>query len=208
MCYIIAYFQKKVYNYFGDVMKSIKENITNKIEINKSIFITELIKVKGKEEINKYLEEIKSKYKDATHYCYAYIIDDFKKSSDDGEPGGTAGVPIMDTLNKAQINNILCVVIRYFGGIKLGAGGLVRAYRKSVSEALSKTELNELINGYEIIIETSYDKQKDLEYLIKDNYLKEYNENVKYIIECNKEIKEILEKNYKIISIKEKVIER
>ena len=189
-------------------MKSIKENITNKIEINKSIFITELIKVKEKEEINKYLEEIKSKYKDATHYCYAYIIDDFKKSSDDGEPGGTAGVPIMDTLNKAQINNILCVVIRYFGGIKLGAGGLVRAYRKSVSEALSKVELNELINGYEIIIETSYDKQKDLEYIIKDNYIKEFNESVKYTIECNKEIKEILEKNYKIISIKEKVIER
>jgi uncharacterized YigZ family protein len=189
-------------------MKSIKENVTNKIEINKSIFITELVKVKNKDELNNNLEEIKNKYKDATHYCYAYIIDDLKKSSDDGEPGGTAGVPIIDTLNKANLNYILCVVIRYFGGIKLGAGGLVRAYRKSVSEALSKTELNELINGYEIIIETSYDKQKDLEYLIKDNYLKEYNENVKYIIECNKEIKEILEKNYKIISIKEKVIER
>lgn len=189
-------------------MKSIKENTTNKIEINKSIFITELIKVKDKDEINKYLEEIKNKYKDATHYCYAYIIDDFKKSSDDGEPGGTAGVPIMDTLNKANLNYILCIVIRYFGGIKLGAGGLVRAYRKSVTEALTQTELNELINGYEIILETSYDKQKDLEYIIKDNYKKEYKENVIYTIECNKDIKEQLEKNYKIINIKEKVIER
>ena len=189
-------------------MKSIKENVINKIEINKSIFITELIKVKEKEEISKYLEGIKNKYKDATHYCYAYIIDDFKKSSDDGEPGGTAGVPIMDTLNKAQINYILCVVIRYFGGIKLGAGGLVRAYRKSVSEALTQTELNELINGYEIILETSYDKQKDLEFLIKEHYTKEYKENVIYTIECTKDIKESLEKNYKIINIKEKVIER
>ncbi len=189
-------------------MKSIKENTTNKIEINKSIFITELIKVKDKDEINKYLEEIKNKYKDATHYCYAYIIDDLKKSSDDGEPGGTAGVPIMDTLNKANLNYILCIVIRYFGGIKLGTGGLVRAYRKSVTEALTQTELNELINGYEIILETSYDKQKDLEYIIKDNYKKEYKENVIYTIECNKDIKEQLEKNYKIKNIKEKVIER
>lgn len=189
-------------------MKSIKENVINKIEINKSIFITELIKVKDINEISKYLDDIKNKYKDATHYCYAYIIDDLKKSSDDGEPGGTAGVPIMDTLNKAQINYILCVVIRYFGGIKLGAGGLVRAYRKSVVDALSKVELNELINGYELVIETSYDKQKDLEYIIKDHYTKEYNENVIYNIECTKDIKDILEKNYKILNKKEKVIER
>ena len=189
-------------------MKSIKENVINKIEINKSIFITELIKVKDINEISEYLDDLKNKYKDATHYCYAYIIDDLKKSSDDGEPGGTAGVPIMDTLNKAQINYILCVVVRYFGGIKLGAGGLVRAYRKSVSEALTQAEFNNLINGYEIILETSYDKQKELDYILKDNYKKEFNENVIYTIECDKDIKEQLEKNYKIINIKEKVIER
>ena len=189
-------------------MKSIKENVINRIEINKSIFITCLIKVKNIEEINIELDKIKKEYKDATHYCYAYIINDLKKSSDDGEPGGTAGVPIMDTLNKTDLNYILCIVVRYFGGIKLGAGGLVRAYRKSVSEALTKVELNDLINGYEIVIETTYEKQKELDYLLKENYQKEFNENVKYIIECNKDIKEILEKNYKIISIKEKVIER
>ena len=150
-------------------MKVIKENIINKLEVNKSIFYTDLIKVYSKDEVINELNNIKNKYKDATHYCYAYIIDDIKKSSDDGEPGGTAGVPIMETLNNKDLNYILCVVTRYFGGIKLGAGGLVRAYRKSVVEALSKVELNELINGYEIIIETSYDKQKDLEYIIKDN---------------------------------------
>ena len=148
-------------------MKSIKKNIINKIEINKSIFITELIKVKDINDISPIMDSIKEKYKDATHYCYAYIIDDKKKSSDDGEPGGTAGVPIMDTLNKFDLNYILCVVIRYFGGIKLGAGGLVRAYRKSVSEALAQAEFNELINGYQIILETSYDKQKELDYLLK-----------------------------------------
>ena len=189
-------------------MKSIKENVINKIEINKSIFITYLIKVKDISEISINIDKIKEEYKDATHYCYAYIIDDYKKSSDDGEPGGTAGVPIMDTLNKANLNYILCVVVRYFGGIKLGAGGLVRAYRKSVSEALTQTKFNELINGYEIILETSYDKQKELDYLLKDNYKKEFNENIKYTIECDKDMKEILEKNYKILSIREKVIER
>ena len=189
-------------------MKSIKENIINKIEINKSIFITELIKVKDINDISQIMDSIKEKYKDATHYCYAYIIDDKKKSSDDGEPGGTAGVPIMDTLNKFDLNYILCIVIRYFGGIKLGAGGLVRAYRKSVSEAITQVSLNELINGYEIVLETSYDKQKELDYLLKDNYTKEFNENVIYKIECDKATKETLEKNYKIISIKEKVIER
>ena len=189
-------------------MKSIKENIINKIEINKSIFITELIKIKNVEEIPTLMASIKDKYKDATHYCYAYIVDDLKKSSDDGEPGGTAGVPIMDTLNKVDLNYILCVVIRYFGGIKLGAGGLVRAYRKSVTEALSKVELNELINGYEVILETTYDKQKELDYMLKENYTKEFNENIIYKIECDKETKEKLEKNYKIISTKEKVIER
>ncbi len=188
-------------------MKSIKFNITNKIEINKSIFITELIKIKDVNNVKTVMEEIKNKYKDATHYCYAYIIDDNKKSSDDGEPGGTAGVPIMDILNKKELNYILCIVIRYFGGIKLGAGGLVRAYRKSVTDCLEKEEFNELINGYELIIETTYDKQKEIEYILKDKYQKEYKENVIYRIECTKEIKELLETKYKIINQKEKVIE-
>ena len=188
-------------------MKSIKFNITNKIEINKSIFITELIKIKDLNNIKTVMEGIKNKYKDATHYCYAYIIDDNKKSSDDGEPGGTAGVPIMDILNKKELNYILCIVIRYFGGIKLGAGGLVRAYRKSVTDCLDKAEFNELINGYELIIETTYDKQKEIEYILKENYQKEYKENVIYKIECTKEIKELLETKYKILEQKEKVIE-
>ncbi len=189
-------------------MKSIKNNTTNKIEINKSIFITELIKVKDIDKIKEIMEDIKKKYKDATHYCYAYIIDDNKKSSDDGEPGGTAGVPIMDTLNKKELNYILCVVIRYFGGIKLGAGGLIRAYRKAVVDCLDKASFNDLVNGYELTIETSYDKQKEIEYLLKDNYIKEYKENIIYKVECTKEIKELLETKYKIREQKEKVIER
>lgn len=188
-------------------MKTIKENLINEITINKSRFITEIIKIDNTENIEQELKKIKNKYKDATHYCYAYIIDNNKKCSDDKEPSGTAGVPIMDTLEKYNLNNILCVVIRYFGGIKLGAGGLIRAYRRSVSETLTNKELNTLINGYELIIEIPYDKQKNIESLLKNNYTKEYKENVIYKINCDKETKKILEKEYNLNNIKEKTIE-
>ena len=189
-------------------MKVIKENIINKLEVNKSIFYTDLIKVYSKDEVINELNNIKNKYKDATHYCYAYIIDDIKKSSDDGEPGGTAGVPIMETLNNKDLNYILCVVTRYFGGIKLGAGGLVRAYRKATIEAINNSTLLDLIDGYEIIIKISYNEQKDLEYLLKDNFKKEYDNDVTYTIKCNKDIKEILEKKYNILATKEIKIEK
>ena len=189
-------------------MKVIKNNINNKLEVNKSIFFTDLIKVYSKDEVTNELNKIKEKYKDATHYCYAYIIDDIKKSSDDGEPGGTAGVPIMETLNNKDLNYILCIVTRYFGGIKLGAGGLVRAYRKATVDAINNSELLDLIDGYEITLEISYNEQKDLEYLIKDNYEKQYTDNVTYIIKCDEEIKNILENKYKIKDIKKIKIER
>ena len=133
-------------------MKVIKENVFNKLEVNKSIFYTDLIKVYSKDEVVNKFNKIKEKYKDATHYCYAYIIDDIKKSSDDGEPGGTAGVPIMETLNNKDLNYVLCVVTRYFGGIKLGAGGLVRAYTKSITETLKISEFVELVKGIKIYL--------------------------------------------------------
>lgn len=184
-------------------MKTIKENAKNIIEINRSTFITELLKVQSVEEVNNYIKEIKNKYKDATHYCYAYIIDDIRKSSDDGEPGGTAGVPMMEVLLKNNLNNILCVVIRYFGGIKLGSGGLVRAYSKSVVEVLNKSHLLTQVDGYRIEIDVDYENQKELEHLINDyTFFKEYSEKVKYTIDIDKEKLSLLEQkniNYKII---------
>ena len=184
-------------------MKTIKENVKKIIEINRSNFITELLKVQSVEEVNNYIKEIKNKYKDATHYCYAYIIDDIRKSSDDGEPGGTAGVPMMEVLLKNNLNNILCVVIRYFGGIKLGSGGLVRAYSKSVVEVLNKSHLLTQVDGYRIEIDVDYENQKELEHLINDyTFFKEYSEKVKYTIDIDKERLSLLEQkniNYKII---------
>lgn len=189
------------------ILKTIRENVKSEFTINKSIFISELIKVKDVSNVPLILDDIKKKYKDATHYCYAYIIDDYKKSSDDNEPGGTAGVPIMDTLNKKELNYVLCVVIRYFGGIKLGAGGLIRAYRKASSDVINLANLCDLVNGYEVVIEVSYDKQKELDYYLKCDYKKEFQENVRYYILCDKSTLSYLENNYDIISKKEKIIE-
>ena len=162
-------------------MKTVKENIENEIIINKSRFITLLIKINNLDEIEKNLKEIKKKYKDATHYCYAYIIGNKEKCSDNGEPSGTAGMPILNVLKQNDLTNILCVVIRYFGGIKLGAGGLIRAYSTSASEALNKTNIVNLIKGYKIVIEFNYDNIKQINYLLKDIQIKkEYSNTITY----------------------------
>ena len=149
-------------------MKTIKNDTTNTIIINKSKFICELIKVYNIDDIEKSLTNIKNKYKDATHYCYAYIIGNIKRFNDDGEPGGTAGMPILNVLENNDLNNILCVVIRYFGGIKLGAGGLVRAYSNSVTKALENIEIKELKEAYEISINFKYDNVKNIDYILKN----------------------------------------
>lgn len=109
------------------------------LEIKKSKFYGKKFDVNSVEEVNKILETIKKENKKATHICYAYRIignEYLEKAFDDGEPSGTAGRPILNVIQKQDLKNILLVVIRYFGGIKLGAGGLVRAYSKTASETI------------------------------------------------------------------------
>lgn len=140
-------------------MYRIQEEIENKIIIQKSEFITHLYRVTNTDEVDIILSDLRKKYYDATHNCYAYIIgdnQDIQKSSDDGEPAKTAGFPMLDVLKKRQMTNILAVVTRYFGGILLGAGGLVRAYSSSVSEALDKCILYTTVDVVEFMITTSY----------------------------------------------------
>lgn len=149
-------------------MKTIKNNITNEIIIKNSKFICYLYKINSLDEINNIFNIIKKEHKDATHCCYAYIIDDIKKSSDDGEPGGTAGIPILKVLENNNLNYILAIVIRYFGGIKLGAGGLVRAYTKSITSTIEKDNLVSLIKGYNLDIIFDYNNIKEIDYLLKD----------------------------------------
>ncbi|MBQ7136749.1 MAG: YigZ family protein [Bacilli bacterium] len=182
-------------------MFTIKNNYTDELEIKKSRFITNLYKINSIDEINNILLSIKKEHPFATHYCYAYIINGYKKSSDDGEPGGTAGIPILQVLDKNNLNYILCVVIRYFGGIKLGAGGLVRAYTKSVSDALKKSDIVELISGYQIKLVALYEDQKKIDYILKDIYhTKEYNNDVTYFINISQDDLDLLSSyNYEII---------
>ena len=163
-------------------MKSITKTYNNSIIIKNSEFICYLYPIDSSD-IKSYLEDIKKIHNKATHYCYAYIYDEIKHSSDDGEPGGTAGMPILNVLEKEDLNHVLCIVIRYFGGIKLGAGGLVRAYTKSVTETLKISSFVELIRGYKISLQFNYDEEKNILYILNNYKIinKDYMENVKYI---------------------------
>ena len=156
-------------------MLKIKNNVTNTIIIDKSKFITTLFRVETVEEIQEILASTRKKYYDATHNCYAYIINDGnnQKCSDDGEPSKTAGSPMLDSLKKNNLTDILAITTRYFGGIKLGAGGLIRAYSSSVSEAIKIASLIETktLAIYNVEIDYStYNRLTDFlsKYLIKN----------------------------------------
>ena len=162
-------------------MKTIRENYENEIIIKNSRFICQLIRLDSSD-INGILTNIKNLHPKATHYCYGYIFDDDKKSSDDGEPGGTAGLPILNVLEKEGINHILAIVVRYFGGVKLGAGGLVRAYTKSITETLKISEYIELIKGFKISLTFNYQDEKTVNYILNDMNIvnKRYDQDIYY----------------------------
>lgn len=171
-------------------MKIVKDLIQNEIVIEKSRFITHIKRINSIDEANDFLKEIKKKYYDATHNCVAIVFDGFARSSDDGEPSGTAGVPILEVLKKNDITDTICIVTRYFGGVKLGAGGLIRAYSKSASEALKKavfvekklleeyiftydysdiSKVEKILKKYSIIEETIYEVKVTSKFLILNN---------------------------------------
>ncbi|MFA6859919.1 MAG: YigZ family protein [Clostridia bacterium] len=119
------------------------EIVWQKLEIKKSQFFSYLFKVESVEEFESMLEKIKQDFKKATHFCYGLLINNnvvIEKCSDDGEPCGTAGKPILGVMKKNNISNACLIVVRYFGGIKLGAGGLLRSYIKSSALAISNSK--------------------------------------------------------------------
>lgn len=193
-------------------MKTISKNIENEIIINKSRFICKLVKVYSEEDVINALNNVKEEYKDATHYCYSYIIDNTERFNDDGEPGGTAGMPILNVLKQNELNYVLCIVIRYFGGIKLGAGGLVRAYTKSASECLNVSTLKELKIGFSIKILFDYDKVKLIDYTLNNIDIKDktFEDKITYTFDISNEnydkIKEILNSNCNEISISDNIL--
>jgi uncharacterized YigZ family protein len=168
---------------------SIKEEIVNELVINKSRFIGVLKKIKTEKEVAIVLKALKNQYKEATHYCYAYIIDNTKRFHDDNEPSGTAGLPILEVLTKNNLNYLLCVVIRYFGGVKLGTGGLIRAYTKTTSEALKLAKIVPLIKGQVIKIKFDYPDIKVVDYILKESQITEkiFKADITYIIKVSLE---------------------
>lgn len=142
---------------------SIKDPVIDEIEIKKSRFITYLYPIETEEDFNNKLSAIRKEHYKATHHCQAYILEDdssIQRMSDDGEPSGTAGVPMLEVLKRNNLTYIMAVTVRYFGGIKLGAGGLIRAYSSAVSEALDKAAL--IMNVSQMVVELDLDyKQND-----------------------------------------------
>lgn len=205
-------------------MKTIKEEITAQIVEKKSKFIANIFYVKTAQEAEQKLAEVKKKYHDARHNCYAYRIQKgneiVEKSSDDGEPSGTAGQPMLNLLAKAEMVNVLAVVTRYFGGILLGTGGLVRAYTEATKEALENAVTISEEPGLEIKILIPYQDFQKFKYYCQTNNINiiesNFSEYVSCIIEISlyertKIINEIEEKQFnikKLEIIKEKNIRK
>lgn len=159
----------------------VKDETSNTFVIEKSRFITYVKHITSEEDYKQYLKEIKKKHYDATHVCSALICGNIKRSNDDGEPSGTAGMPILNVLDKQNLDYTCALVVRYFGGIKLGAGGLIRAYSNATSLALEKAIIVEDIKYPKYKIELSYELANKVDnFLIKNTlYLqKEYSEKV------------------------------
>lgn len=144
----------------------IKEEANFTQIIEKSRFIAYLKPCFSEEEYKNYLKLIKKKHYDASHVCSGFISDNVKRSNDDGEPSGTAGVPILNVLEKNNINHTAALVVRYFGGIKLGAGGLIRAYGSSVSECVKIAHFVEDVEYLKYELKLSYELANKVNYLL------------------------------------------
>lgn len=170
-------------------MYTIDQDYISTLEVKKSKFIAVLKRVDSVEAANQVLQDVKVEYPNARHYTYAYIIDSVKRCSDDKEPSKTAGSPILNVLERNDLTHVICVVIRYFGGILLGAPGLVRAYSSSACNVLEMAHkiLYQEYETYEILF--SYDVQKKVDFLLKEQIIleKKFDTNVTYAISLEKD---------------------
>lgn len=153
---------------------SVERDAENEIVIERSRFITYVQYVETEEGARAFIEEIRKKHSLATHNCYAFVVNKgaIKRFSDDGEPSGTAGVPILDAIVQANLVDTCVVVTRYFGGVKLGAGGLVRAYSKSASEGIKVSGIVEHALSAIFKLKVSYDRFSKILSVIQNDYSK------------------------------------
>ncbi len=183
-------------------MKSVTENVYS-FFIKNSKFIGLVFPIQNNKDTVFYINYVKNTYKDATHYCYAYILDNIRYASDDGEPSGTAGIPILLVLEKQNLNHVLCIVVRYFGKIKLGASGLVRAYTKATTEVL-KNHVIVLEKGYLVKLVCTYQDLKMIDFFLKDKKIvhKDFQEKITYEVEISeKDFPRLKGLNYEALEV-------
>ena len=186
------------------VINTIENNAYGEFIDKKSRFIANIYKIESVEEAEKRIKEVKKKYYDAKHNCFAFSVLEDKRlitrMNHDREPSGTAGEPILNVINKNDLVNILIVVTRYFGGILLGTGGLTRAYTNASLEALNNTKIIELESGVQVKIEIKYEENGKFKYYCNTNNINiiniQYAENIFYILELNdKELEKMKNNN-------------
>ena len=197
------------------MIKTILANSSSELDVKKSKFIANIIKITDEQDAKEKLNQIRKEYSDARHNCYAYIVYDnetktkIEKSSDDREPSGTAGIPMLTLLQKNNLVNVLIVVTRYFGGILLGTGGLVRAYTDSSKQALEAAKIIELQYGEILEYCIEYDEFEYFKYICEKNNIEivktEYLNNIKVTIKLREEDKSLFS-TYKCRIIEKNVI--
>lgn len=187
------------------MFRTIKDNVTGEITEKKSKFIANIFYVETVEEAEEIIKKTKKKYYDARHNCFAYKInkENISRFSDDGEPSGTAGAPILNILNGRELDNVLVIVTRYFGGVLLGTGGLVRAYSDATTEALSKATIVSKVYGNICKIQVEYAELENLKY-----YLKNENIDIKEINYAEKISLEVEVTDEEAEKISEKIIDK
>lgn len=191
-------------------MRTISEENKAEILVKKSKFIANIFYIESEEQANNIIKKIKKDYFDARHNCYAYRISSenniLEKYSDDGEPAGTAGQPILNVIRGNELQNVIIIVTRYFGGILLGTGGLVKAYTESAKKVLEETKIINKQIGKKIKYEILYQDLEKLNYYMRQNKIKIYNsnflENIEVYVEITDEKAQIIEKNKNDLNFK------
>ena len=177
------------------MIKTINVDTVSEFEIKKSRFIGYTFKIQSALDVEKNLMMLSKEHSDATHICYGYVLNGQEKCSDNGEPSGTAGLPILEVIKKNGLTNVLVVSVRYFGGIKLGAGGLIRAYSKSASLVIKDSGVKELELYTLYSVEIEYNNVQIFNKIAKDNDIRVlnilYENNVICEVATNKDINAI-----------------
>ncbi len=177
-------------NSIKDAYKSIKTESRGLFKDKGSKFIAIAYPVETEEEIKAILEDIKKEYYDARHHCYAYRLGykgDKYRANDDGEPSSTAGRPILGQIDSAQLSDILIVVIRYFGGIKLGVPGLIRAYKEASLDAINSSKIIEKIASKRFKLEFDYSQMNSIMNILKSLNIEQSKQN--FNLNCSLEVK-------------------